>query len=187
MRSCTGNKKAGIRIPKNFTLSFNMGLHYKTFTLDEAIKALEHYCAYQERCHQEVIIKLRSMHMIPQAIDRVVVHLIENNFLNETRFSQEFARGKFNNKKWGKQRIKSELAKRNISSYNIRKGLEELEPNDYLRVFQQLAEKRWAALSSENDLTKKKRKLVDYLLYRGWEHQLVYDKAFELAGVGKHK
>ncbi len=164
-----------------------MGLNYKAYTLDEAIKTLEHYCAYQERCHQEVINKLKALHMIPESIDRIVVHLIENDFLNETRFSREFARGKFNNKKWGKQRIKNELAKRNISKYNIRRGLEELGPNDYLRVFHLLAEKRWAALSSENDLAKKKRKLVDYLLYRGWEHQLVYDKAFALAGVGKHK
>ena len=162
-----------------------MGSNYKAKTIVEAIKALEHYCAYQERCHQEVIDKLRSMHMIPQAIDRIVVHLIENDFLNETRFSQEFARGKFNNKKWGKQRIKNELVKRNISSYNISRGLEELGAYDYEGVFNQLAEKRWAALSSENDLTKKKRKLVDFLLYRGWEQQLVYDKVFELAAAGK--
>ena len=60
-------------------------MHQKTtFTLDEAIQKLEYYCAYQERCHQEVVKKLEGMHMIPEAIDVVVVHLIENNFLNSS-------------------------------------------------------------------------------------------------------
>ncbi len=163
-----------------------MSLKYKSYTLKEAAKALEHYCAYQERCHQEVTKKLRSMNMIPQAIDRIIVDLIEHDFLNETRFSKEFARGKFNNKQWGRNRIKRELVKREISRFNINKALEEIEPENYLAVFHQLAEKRWLALASEANPQKRKRKLVDYLLYRGWEHQLVYDKTFELSG-GKAK
>jgi regulatory protein len=48
----------------------------QTFTLIEAQQKLEHYCAYQERCHQEVITKLKTMGMITAAIDTVVSHLI---------------------------------------------------------------------------------------------------------------
>jgi regulatory protein len=159
-----------------------MGIKHKAYTLEEARRALEHFCAYQERCHQDVSKKLRSMNMIPQAIDQIIVYLIEHDFLNETRFSKEFARGKFNNKQWGRNRIKNELAKREISSFNINKGLEEIGQENYMAVFHQLAEKRWAALASESHPQKRKRKLADYLLYRGWEHQLVYDKTFELSG-----
>ncbi len=158
-----------------------MDLNHKAFSLEEAIKAMEHYCAYQERCHREVSDKLKSMNMIPQAIDTIMVHLIERDFLNETRFAMSFTRGKFRTKKWGRIRIKSELSKRNISNFNIKKGLEEIDSQDYFNVFHILAEKKWASLSSETNILKKKRKLADYLLYRGWEHQLVYDKTFELA------
>ncbi|MEN8799636.1 MAG: regulatory protein RecX [Flavobacteriaceae bacterium] len=162
-----------------------MSLKQKTYTLDEAKSTLEYYCAYQERCHQEIRKKLRTMNMIPESIDLIIVHLIEHDFLNETRFSKEFTRGKFNNKQWGKNRLKNELAKRAISSFNINKGLEEIEEEDYLAVFHQLAEKRWSALALETNPQKRKQKLVDYLLYRGWEHQLVYDKTFELSGGGQ--
>ena len=75
------------------------------YSLDEAQKKIEHYCAYQERCHQEVVQKLRQMKMIPQAIDVIIGKLIQENYLNETRFAQSFARGKFRIKKWGKDKI----------------------------------------------------------------------------------
>ena len=48
----------------------------QTFTLLEAQQKLKHYCAYQERCHQEVIAKLKIMGMIPAAIEAIVSHLI---------------------------------------------------------------------------------------------------------------
>lgn len=60
--------------------------HSKTYSLDEAKRTLENYCAYQERCHQEVYNKLKTMRMIPEAIDLIIVHLLEHDFLNETRF-----------------------------------------------------------------------------------------------------
>ncbi len=60
---------------------------HKTYTVDEARQKLEQYCAYQERCHDEVIQKLRGLNMIPQAADTIIAHLIEHNFLNEERFA----------------------------------------------------------------------------------------------------
>ena len=78
----------------------------KTYTVQEAKERLEAYCAYQERCHREVVTKLRTMGMIPLAIDDIVVHLIQNGFLNEERFAKSFARGKFRIKKWGRVRMR---------------------------------------------------------------------------------
>ena len=86
------------------------------YSLDEAQKKIEHYCAYQERCHQEVIQKLRQMKMIPQAIDVIIGKLIQENYLNETRFAQSFARGKFRIKKWGRDKIIRELNMRQNSA-----------------------------------------------------------------------
>lgn len=148
----------------------------KTYTLKEAQAKLESFCAYQERCHKEVNQKLRDMKMIPEAIEVIKLHLLEHNFLNETRFAQAFTRGKFNQKKWGKLRIKRELSYRDISKYNIEIGLKEICEDKYLNTFNDLAQKRFEQLSSESNPHKKKRKIADYLLYRGWESFLVYDK-----------
>ena len=95
----------------------------KSITVSDAKKKIQHYCAYQERCHQEVIIKLKELCMIQDVIDNFVTDLIQNNYLNETRFAESFTRGKFNIKKWGKLKILRELKKREISEYNIKIGM----------------------------------------------------------------
>lgn len=154
----------------------------KTYTLQEATKKLEHYCAYQERCHQEVRQKLEGMYMIPEAIDVIIVHLLEHNFLNEARFAKAFVSGKFKIKNWGRHRITYELKKKDVVKVNINQALSEIEDDEYLGVFNDLAEKRANSIKETNTF-KKRKKLIDYLLYRGWESHLVYEKAKELIPI----
>lgn len=150
-----------------------------SYTVDEALKKLEFYCSYQERSHKEVENKLFKMNMISQAKEKIILHLIENNFLNEERYSKSFARGKFRIKKWGKQRIVRELKFNGVSKYNIESALKEISEEDYLITFNDLAEKKFKAII-ETNIYKKKKKLVEYLLYRGWETHIVYEKVNEL-------
>jgi regulatory protein len=151
----------------------------KTYTVEEAKRAIERYCVYQERCHKETERKLKEYRMIPEAIQVIIVHLIEHNFLNEERFARSFARGKFRIKKWGKQRIIRELRFRDISQYNIKSAFKEINEEDYLNTFNALAEKKFESITESNKY-KKKKKLTDYLLYRGWESSLVFEKANSL-------
>lgn len=150
-----------------------------SYTLTEAIKKVEGYCTYQDRCHKEVHNKLREMRMIPEAVDQIIIHLIQNNYLNEERFAKSYARGKFTIKKWGKVRITGELKQREISKYNIQIALREIDDALYLKTLDALAKKRLGSIVESNTL-KKKKKLADFLLSRGWESHLVYDKIREL-------
>ena len=148
---------------------------YKSYTIKEALAKLQKYCAYQDRCHKEVEQKLKQMRMIPEAIERITVDLIQDNHLNEERFAKAYVRGKFSIKKWGKVRLTLELKQRQISKYIIKTALAEINPDDYLQTFHALAEKKAPPLAETNPF-KRKKKLADYLLYRGWESHLVYDK-----------
>ncbi len=151
----------------------------RSFTVDEARNKLEYYCSYQERCHQEVERKLSEMGMIKASKELIIIHLIENDFLNEERFAKTFVRGKFRIKKWGKQRIIKELKLRSISDYNIKSGLKEINESEYYNAFDELSKKRFNEIKVSNKY-KKRKKLADYLLYRGWESNLVYEKTIEL-------
>lgn len=153
-------------------------------TIREAIQKLEHYCAYQDRCHDEVTQKLRTLRMTAEEIDLIIVHLITENFLNEERFACSFARGKHRIKHWGKTRIVRELQMRHISKYNIDKALKEIPISEYLENFHIWAEKHWEFLL-EKDPQKKKKKWCDYFLRKGFESNLIYEKIHDLLDL-KH-
>ncbi len=152
----------------------------ESYTVEQAMRSIERYCAYQERCHKEVEDKLRKMGMIPLAIDEIIGHLIQHNFLNETRFAQSYARGKFRHKHWGRNRIIRELKMRKINQRTIDLALKEIDSDEYWDSFISLSRKRNDQLQSEKDKYRKRKKLADYLLYRGWEGDLVYDRVKEL-------
>ncbi len=144
------------------------------FTVDEIKKKLEYYCVYQDRCHQEVEKKLQEYQLIPEAREKILLHLFQENFLNEERFSKSFARGKFRIKKYGKQRIVKELKYRGISAYNIKTALKEIDDDEYVITANLLIEKKKDSLNESNVIIKRK-KITDYMLRKGYEFNLIQE------------
>lgn len=148
-------------------------------SVEDIVQKLEYYCSYQERCHVEVSEKLRSFVLNQEEKDKIMVHLIEHNFLNEERFACVFSISKFHQKYWGKIRIKNELKARRISDYLVTKALKEIPADEYETTFDTLAEKNWERITEKNAL-KKRKKFCDYLLRKGWESERIYEKVKEL-------
>jgi len=157
-------------------------LDSKPSGLIEIVQKLEFYCSYQERCHAEVNEKLKGFAIAADDKDKIIVHLINENFLNEERYANVFSISKFHQKKWGKIRIKNELKARKISDYLITKSLKEIPENEYETTFHTLAEKHWDSITEKNPL-KKRKKFCDYLLRKGWESNLIYEKLKQMEVV----
>ena len=146
----------------------------KSYTVDQATRLLENYCVYQERCHKEIEQKLYDLKMIPQAKEKILLHLMEHNFLNEERYAKSFVRGKFSIKKWGKIKITNQLKFKNISAYNIKSALTEIDEVDYLKTLHQIAEKKLPLIKESNSF-KKRNKLSTFLISKGFESSLVFE------------
>lgn len=151
----------------------------KSYTVKEATIKLMQFCAYRDRSQKEVEDKLTQMKMIPAAQEQIVIKLMQENFLNEERFARSFVRGKFRIKKWGRIKIKQELKTRDISSPILRLALTEIEEEDYYKTLNELAEKK-LLLIKEPDIFKKRKKLADFLLRKGYETNLVYETVNDL-------
>jgi regulatory protein len=134
-------------------------------------KKIEHYCAYQERCHLEVTNKLNKLGVFGDELDEYVCYLIDENFLSETRFSEAYVRGKFNNNNWGKVKLSRELKLRNISDWNISNALSQINSEDYNNKLRKLCLKL-VNLSDKPEF-ELKNKIVKNLSYKGWEVDLV--------------
>ena len=126
-------------------------------------------------CHKEVEEKLKSMGMIDESIAHIIGHLIEQNYLNEERFTVQFTLGKLRIKSWGLERILRELKLRGISSYNLKKAATVFEEEPYLDIFDQLAQRKIEAVQGLS-LETRKKKVFEYLRYRGWSTELIYEK-----------
>ena len=145
------------------------------FTVNEIEFKLKQYCSYQDRCHNEVEKKLKTFDVISEVKEQIISNLISENYLNETRFCKSFVRGKFKIKNWGKRKITLELKSRKVSNYNLKEGLKEINEIDYLDKLENIFNKKFASLDHLS-LINKKKKILSFLLYRGWETNLIYEK-----------
>nr|WP_207423357.1 regulatory protein RecX [Pedobacter sp. SYSU D00873] len=140
----------------------------------DALLKAEHFCAYQERSHQEVRDKLYSFKLTTPEVEELISQLIENNFLNEERFAIAYANGKFRMKGWGKLKIKQGLKLKRVSPKLIELALRQLDGNEYLGKLKGILEKKDASLK-EADTFKRRQKLVNFALSKGYEKDLILD------------
>jgi len=152
------------------------------FTPEQSLSKIKKYCAYQERCHAEVKDKLYSFGLYKKDVEKIIVDLINENYLNEERFAIQYAGGKFRIKHWGKSKIKQALKQKQVSDYCIKKALGEIEGEDYLRAFDKLVDQKLKTLKGEKNIFIKKRKLQDFLLMKGYEISMV---SAEVAKIGR--
>ena len=134
----------------------------------EVLKKLLRYCAYQERCHKDVREKIMSYDMYGDDLDEIMLYLIEQNYLNEERFAITYAGGKFRLKKWGRNKIRFELEKRDISEYCIQKALNEIDEEEYEMALSELIEDQLHK-DPKLDLLLAKDKTLKYCTGRGYE------------------
>jgi regulatory protein len=142
---------------------------------EDALKKLQHFCAYQDRCHSEVRTKLIELGVYGDTLEEVMAELIIERFLDEERFARSYCRGKFNMKKWGRMRIRRELKFRKISDYCIKKGLSEIDEEAYRTTLQDILEKKQKDYRRKYDDYSSRQKAAQYAMGRGYESALIWE------------
>ncbi len=145
----------------------------KKLTSTEALGKIQRYCAYQERCHQEVRAKLFEYGLRSTEVDELITELVTSGFLNEERFSKAFAGGKFRMKQWGRIRITHELEARDVSKNCIRIGLKEIDESDYEKVLRTILKKKIGEVG-DDDVYVVRDKVSKFAIQKGFEPDLVW-------------
>ena len=152
----------------------------RVYDITIAIERLKNYCALQDRCQWDVTQKMKEWGLLEMTQNHILEILIQEKYVDEERFAQSFCRGKFLIKKWGKVKITNELKKKKISDICIKKGLEEIDLTEYDLLLENLLTKKNDTLRDKNHFTRKS-KLARFLIQRGFEGNLVWDKIRELS------
>lgn len=143
-------------------------------SLPQALDKIKKWCAYQERSHSETRHKLFDYGLSSKDIDEVLAVLVSENFLNEERYAETFARGKFRIKHWGKNKIKAELKFKQVSDYSINKALHQIDGKEYRQTLEKLIDKKLRE-TKEKVAYKKNYKVLQYAVGRGFELDMVSD------------
>ena len=145
------------------------------------LERAQKYCAYRERCQMETRAKLKEFGASHDVAEEIISLLITKGFLNEQRFSQFFCSGKFRYNSWGRVRITRELEKRQISSYCIAVGLEEISEEEYITELKRLITIKVNEQKTETQIVKKNR-IAQYCIRKGYESNLVWAEVNKLLG-----
>jgi regulatory protein len=133
------------------------------------------YCQYQDRCQKEVRNKLYENGARKDEVEELLIELIGIKLIDEERYARNFARGKFRIKNWGRKKIVYELKQDQISDYCIKKGLSEIDEDEYVQTLERLAERKMPDIKKEQNVFARRAKLQRYLTQKGYENDLVSD------------
>ncbi|MEZ4887892.1 MAG: regulatory protein RecX [Chitinophagales bacterium] len=146
---------------------------------------LQRYCAYRERCGQEIRQKLSNLGCWGEQADEVMNQLADERFWDELRFAHIFASDKFRLKRWGRIKIRQGLKQKQVPKSFIEEALkEEIKDGDYWETLLYLTKKKMETLQHITHTLQLKQKLMRFLLQKGYESDWIW-KAIAQVVEGK--
>lgn len=135
---------------------------------DDAMQIAMKFCGYRERSKKEVEDKLIAKSFNQKIIKVCIERLVELDFLNNIRFSKSFSRGKNNNNRWGKNKIKFHLKNKGLTDDEINIGIESIDEESYLNILKKNIELYNKKLKEPD-----RNKLIGHLINKGYEMDLI--------------
>lgn len=139
---------------------------------DSVLKKILHYCSYQDRCVSEVKTKISTFEISSSDKEKIMQLLINEGFIDDKRFAHNFARSKIHLKKWGVNKIRMSLKMKGISDDIISEALSEIDLDFYREDLIKILK---AKKINESDDFKRKAKLAQYAIQKGYEPALVWE------------
>ncbi|MBC8042619.1 MAG: regulatory protein RecX [Rhizobacter sp.] len=137
----------------------------------EAKTSALNYLSMRVHSTKELKDKLKKKGFGLDAISRVLVRLEELGLTDDKRFAEVLLRDKLR-KPIGKRRLQQELYKKGIKRDMASEVMEATDLNADA-LCQTAAERKLRSLQKEPDKQKAKRKLIDFLMRRGFEWEVI--------------
>ena len=144
-------------------MSNDLSDNYK-LALEVSIK----FCGYRERSVKEVENKLIDKRFSRDVIRLTLKKIKGLGFVDNLRFSKSFSRGKNNNNRWGKNKIRYELIAKGLNDNEIQEGIKSIDERTYKTTLNKNIE-----LFKKKNKKFDKNKLINHLINKGFEIELI--------------
>jgi len=139
----------------------------KQLSEPEALHKVAVYCSLADRCIDDVRKKLTCWEIDLPVQNRIIQRLVQEKFLNEERFCKAFVNDKLKFNKWGVNKIKYELRKKNIPDSLIYSVLENIDPRENRERLLQLLTAKQKNVKGKNEF-EIQQKLMRFAAGRGF-------------------
>jgi len=109
-------------------------------------------------------------------IDKVISHLLTNNYINDYEYSEQWLKNKIKNKPIGRKKIRYILKKKGITDEIINTLLKSIENNNFIENVTKIYYDKWLKYLKNTDELNAKKKMLKFLLYKGFG----YEEAMEI-------
>ncbi len=144
----------------------------KYITKEEALERLMHLCSRSEKCLYDIRNKLHTWNLI-EAYDEITNSLLNNNFINEERYSNSFVNDKIKYSKWGKIKVSYHLRMKGIDESFINRAINNYPEEDYINIVHSELKKKSKSIKITPEENTTWTKLYRFAAQRGYESEIV--------------
>ena len=146
----------------------------------EALNKAAAYCTLCERCVSEVSTKLTAWG-VPYALqEEIVSRLIEEKFIDETRYCRAFVNDKVRFNRWGRLKITAALREKRMPQEYIKEAMDNIDEDAYQQSLQETIDIKRRELKGKDDFATQ-QKIIRHAASRGYEPSLII-KAINYSG-----
>lgn len=141
-------------------------------TESEGKTLAERYCSGAEHCCQEVRAMLERHKVESADINRILQHLIAENYIDESRYARALVHDKVRFAKWGRAKIAQALWQKRIPQDIADEALSSIDEDEYMAALRDVVTSRFRTVKGADEY-ERKMKTMKTVCTRGYEPSLV--------------
>lgn len=144
----------------------------KTLSEAEAKSRAESLCSTGEHCISDIEEKLARWGQSPEVQARIIAHLIDEKYIDESRFCRAYANDKMRYSKWGRIKIGMNLKMLGVSEQDRKAALAQLPQEEYEEILSDLLAQKVRTIKAKSNY-ERNGKLIRFAMGRGFEMSLI--------------
>jgi len=149
-------------------------------TPSETLARLEALCSRSEQCSADIRIKLRRYGYPAQTIEQILASLVDNRYVDDSRFARAYVHDKYLFARWGRFKIRMGLRAKQIAADVTDAAIEsEIDPATYRDLLRQLLHAKSRGMDRPLSPADRQR-LLRSVAARGYEPALILDLVREI-------
>ncbi len=139
----------------------------KNMTEQQILMKLTSVCAKGEHCKEDMRVKMRKWNVDEETQERVLNFLVEERYIDESRYTSFFINDKIKYNKWGKRKVEQALYVKHIPKDIYEPILNEIEEDEYEDILLPLLVNKEKNIKANSEY-EKRGKLIRFALQRGY-------------------